>query len=153
MGERRYSSRYALNFGSGWRRMVSFTPRPLGPSRRSPPTRTYQTGGWVDPRMRLDVSYNKMTAPLAIVLRLLGRPARSLVSIPTGVPRIPIIPPIRSSKENRGRGVSHRPRATDRIKMCGLCYASWWINSCSRSYCFACMSKITITLKANTLRK
>lgn len=132
---------------------VSFTTRPLGPCRQSPPTRTYQTGVWVDPRVRLDVSYNKSTALPAIVLPFLGRPARSFVSIPTALPRIPIIPTIHSSNENRGRGMSHRTRAITQIKMCGLCYASWRINSCSRSSCFVCMSKITITLKANTPRK
>jgi hypothetical protein len=125
MGERRYSSMYAFDFGTGWRRMVSFTPRSLGPFRRRPPNRTYHTGGWVDPRVRLDVSYNKTTAPPAKVLRFLGRLAPSLVSIRNGLSEIPIIPPIHSSKKNRGRGVSHRTRATDRIKMCGLCYANW----------------------------
>jgi hypothetical protein len=41
-----------LDLGTSWRRMVSFTPRPLNPRGKSP--RYHWIRGWVDPRAGLD---------------------------------------------------------------------------------------------------
>jgi hypothetical protein len=56
MGEWRYSSTI-LDFGSRWRRVISFTPRSLYPRGKSPGT--HRIRGWVGPRAGLDHVENR----------------------------------------------------------------------------------------------
>jgi hypothetical protein len=69
-----YRSRF-LDLGTGWMWMVSCTPLPLYPRRKSPST--YWTGGWVDPRAGLDdMEKLKFLTPPRLEFTPLGRPAR-----------------------------------------------------------------------------
>jgi hypothetical protein len=61
-----------LDFGTIWRRVISFTTLPLYPPG------TLWVGGWVDPRAGLgDVEKKKFLTLPGLELRPFGRPARS----------------------------------------------------------------------------
>jgi hypothetical protein len=67
-----------LDFGTSWRWVVNFTPRPLSPRGRIPDT--HWIGGWVDPRAGLDdMEKWKFLTLQGLGLRPLGRPALSNV--------------------------------------------------------------------------
>jgi hypothetical protein len=65
-----------VDLRTGWRRVVSFTPRPLYTRERAPST--HWIGGWVSHRAGLDdVEKRKFFTLPELTLRPLGRPARS----------------------------------------------------------------------------
>jgi hypothetical protein len=76
MGKWMYDPRI-LDLGISWKQVVSFTPRPLYPRRRSHPG-AHWIGGWMDPRTGLDTVDKRKILPLrGLELRPLGRPACS----------------------------------------------------------------------------
>jgi hypothetical protein len=78
-----------LNLGSRWRWLASFTPRPL--CLRGKSLSTNWTGGWVGPRAGLDALVRrKNSSPYRE--KNPGCPARSLVTVLTGVPWLKRIP-------------------------------------------------------------
>jgi hypothetical protein len=86
----RYIDPNFLELGTGWKIVVSFTPRPFYPQGRSPGT--HWIGGWVGFRDGLDdVEKRRFLTLPGIKLRPLGRPARiqSLYTL-----YIVLIPPI-----------------------------------------------------------
>jgi hypothetical protein len=65
------------DLGTRWKWVVSFTPRPFHPRRKS--AGTHWIGGWVGPKTGLDDVEKSEISPLpGLELRTLGRPARSL---------------------------------------------------------------------------
>jgi hypothetical protein len=54
-----------LNLGSRWKRVVSFTPRPLYFMLRA--LGTHWIGGWMSPRAGLDTMANKKSVPLKVI--------------------------------------------------------------------------------------
>jgi hypothetical protein len=74
-----------LKLGTKWRWMVSFTLRPLGRRRKDPGNRWII--GWVGPRVGLDAA-TKRKNPCPCRELNHNRPARSLVTILTGLPRL-----------------------------------------------------------------
>jgi hypothetical protein len=69
-----YTDPRILDLGTSWW-VVSFTPRPLYPWRRTPSI--HWPGGWVSSWPSLDDKKSKISPPLGLALRPLGRPARS----------------------------------------------------------------------------
>jgi hypothetical protein len=76
-----------VNLGSRWRWLISTTPLPLYPQGNS--RSTHCMGGWVGPRAGLDVMEKRknLLPSQGIESRLLGRPAHSIVAIPTELSR------------------------------------------------------------------
>jgi hypothetical protein len=75
-----------FNLGARWRRVVSFTPRPLHLRGKNPPG-AYRMGGWVGPRGGLDAgAKRKNLCPCRKSNR--SRPASSSVTILTELPRL-----------------------------------------------------------------
>lgn len=66
--------------------MVNFSPRPIYPLEKN--TGTLRAGGWVGPRVGLDVLYKKEISCLCL-LRTPGRPTRSGVTIQPTLLRFP----------------------------------------------------------------
>jgi hypothetical protein len=62
-------------FGTSWRWVVSFTPRPLCPVGCS--SSTHYIGSWLDPRTGLEDAKRKFLNLPGLELRSLGRPAGS----------------------------------------------------------------------------
>jgi hypothetical protein len=84
MGEWRYSSAI-LYLGSGWRCMVSFTPRPLYLQGNSPLYPLSRRLAGPPSRSGRYEEEKNFLRPSRIELLLLGRPVRSLVTIPTAL--------------------------------------------------------------------
>jgi hypothetical protein len=87
VGEWTYSSTI-LNLGTRWRWVASFTPLPLYPRGKHRPVPIVWKAGWTpEPVWRL-WSW-EISCPLSgIEPRHLGRPAHSVVTIPTAVSRL-----------------------------------------------------------------
>jgi hypothetical protein len=67
-----------LDLDTGWRWVVSLTPRPVYHREKSPAIPTHEIGVWVDPRTGLDeLEKRKFLSIPGLELWALGRPARS----------------------------------------------------------------------------